>query len=333
MGRIHSGFRKLLFNLAILACLGWALAGCNGVGGKADEPKVVGVLQLIDVLEPVVIGVKEGLAELDFVEGQNINYLYRNVKGDTSLLEGYLKEMVDAEVDAIVSISDPPTMAAKRATRGTWMPVIFAVVSNPLESGLVESLSQPGADMTGVMAGINLAAAKRLEILLRVDPSIERVLVVHSEGKTSFPGIPEMREAAPKLGIELVTVGVRGTDEAEAAFRRFAPGEIDAVFMPVDKPVAAAAESLRQLIKRDRIILISPSGVRGNSMMSYGPDLRDMGVQMGVMVAKVLGGADPGTLPVELPRVQKLTLFMAAARETGYEFSENALALADVLVE
>ena len=333
MIRIESGIRKFLLNLAILSCLGLALAACNGAGGNSDRPKVVGVLQLIDVLDPVVIGLKEGLAELDFVEGQNIDYLYRNIKGDTSLLQGYLTEMIDAEVDVIVSISDPPTMAAKQATQGTSMPVIFTVVSNPLESGLVKSLSQPVANMTGVMAGINLAAAKRLELLLHVDPSIERVLVVYSEGKTSFPGIPEMREAAPKLGVELVAVEVPATEEAEAVFRGFAPGEIDAVFMPVDKPIAAASERLQQLIKRDRIPLISPSGVRGNSMMSYGPDLREMGAQMGVMVSKVLNGTAPGTLPVELPRVQKLTLFLGAAKEAGYVFSENALALADTLVE
>ena len=149
----------------------------------------------------------------------------------------------------------------------------------------------------------------------------------------AFPGIREMREAAPKLGVELVTFEVPGTEEAKAAFQSFAPGEIDVVFMPVDKTVAAAGESLRQLIKHDRILLISPSGVRGNSMMSYSPDLRDLGAQMGVMVAKVLDGADPGTLPVELPRVQELSLFLGAAKEAGYEFSEDALALADVLVE
>ena len=142
-----------------------------------------------------------------------------------------------------------------------------------------------------------------------------------------------MREAAPKLGVELVTVEVSGTEEAEAAFRSFAPGKIDAVFMPVDKTVAGADGSLQQLIKRDHILLISPSGVRGNSMMSYGPDLRDLGAQMSVMVAKVLDGADPAVLPVELPRVQKLTLFLGPAREAGYEFNEDALALADVLVQ
>ena len=129
---IYRGLRIFLSNLAILACLAVALGACGGDGNKADERKVVGVLQLIDVPEPVVTGLKEGLAELDFVEGQDIEYLFRNIKGDTSLLEGYLKEMVDSDVDDIVSISDRPTMAAKRVAQQSGTPVIFTVVSNPL---------------------------------------------------------------------------------------------------------------------------------------------------------------------------------------------------------
>ena len=277
-------------------------------------------------------GLKQGLTELDFVEGENIRYIYRNVKGDTSLLKGYLDELTEADVDVIVSLSDPPTVAAKAATSGTGIPVIFTVVSNPEETGLVESLSVPGENMSGTMAGINLAAAKRLETLLRMDPDIQRVLVVHSAGKTSFPGIEEMSAAAPRLGVDLVTVAVATAEEAAAAFASFAPGEIDAVFMPVDAVVKDADASLQELVKRDQIPVVSPSGIRGDSVMSYGPDLRDLGEQMGVMVAKVLNGADPGTLPVELPRRQRLALFLGRAEEIGYEFSEQALAMADVVV-
>jgi putative ABC transport system substrate-binding protein len=169
-------------------------------------------------------------------------------------------------------------------------------------------------------------------MLLRVDPDIERVLLVHSSGQTSFPGIAEMRDAAPKLGIDLVTVEVATAEEATEAFTSFAPGEIDAVFMPVDAVVKGADAALQELVNRDHIPIVSPSGIRGDSVMSYGPDLRDLGAQMGVMVAKVLNGADPGALPVELPRRQRLALFLVRAEEIGYEFSEEALSLADVVI-
>ena len=98
--------------------------------------------------------------------------------------------------------------------------------------------------MSVTMAGINLAAAKRLETLLRVDPNIKRVLIVHSTGKTSFPGIKEMRDAAPKLGVDLLTVEAATTEEATAAFASIAPGGIDAVFMPVDAVVKGADAAL-----------------------------------------------------------------------------------------
>ena len=146
-----------------------------------------------------------------------------------------------------------------------------------------------------------------------MDPGIERVLIVHSSGKTGFPGITEMREAAPKLGIDLVTIAVTTADEADAAFASIGPGEIDAVFMPVDAVVKAADAALQKLVKRDHIPIISPSGIRWDSVTSYGPDLRDMGTQMGAMVAKVFNGTDPVMLPVELPRRQRLELFLGRA--------------------
>ena len=335
MNTLDMALRKYSSALAIFALLTLSitLGACNSSSDRVDEVKLVGVLQLINALDPIVDGLKQGLAELEFVEGQNISYMYRNVQGDTSLLEAYLNDLIEAKVDVIVALSDPPTAAAKAATNGTGIPVIFSVVSNPQETGLVGSLSAPGGNMSGTMAGINLTAAKRLETLARVDPNIERVLIVHSSGKTSFPGIREMKDAAPRLGVDLVTKEVSTAEEAAAAFASIQPGEIDAVFMPVDAVVKSADAALQKLVKRDHIPIVSPSGIRGNSVMSYGPDLRDLGVQMGVMVAKVLNGTDPATLPVELPRRQRLALFLGRATEIGYQFSDQALALADVLVE
>ena len=335
MTYIMRGFWRVLLVVATVALLASALAsaGCSSGANEAEAVKTIGVLQLIDKLDPIVDGLKQGLSDLGYVEGQNANYLYRNVHADTNLLDGYLKEMIEADVDLIVSVSDPPTMAAKPATGGTGIPVVFSVVSNPQDTGLVASLSHPGGNMTGVMAGINLAAAKRLETLQRVDPGVKRVLLVYSSDKTSFPGIREMLAAAPKLGIELVTAEVANAEEAAKIYSDVRPGEIDAVFMPVDAPVVAANPALMELVKRDRIAVISPSGIRGNAVMSYGPDLKDMGVQMSVMVAKVLYGADPGTLPVELPRRQRLVLYLKTADEIGYQFNDQALTLADALVK
>ena len=278
MNTLDKALRKFSPALAILAPLTLAilLSACSSGSDDADEVKLVGVIQLIDALDPVVDGLKQGLGELEFVEGQNVSYMYRNVKGDTGLLQAYLKELTEADVDVIVSVSDPPTIAAKEATSGTGIPVIFTVVSNPADTGLVESLSAPGGSMSGTMAGINLAAAKRLDTLIRVDPGIKRVLIVHSSGKTSFPGISEMRDAAPKLGVDLLTVEVSTAEEAAAAFTSFAPGEIDAVFMPVDAVVKGANAALQYLVNRDHIPIVSPSGIRGDSVMSYGPDLRDL---------------------------------------------------------
>ena len=127
LNTLDKALQKVSPALAILAPLTLAilLSACSSGSDDADEVKLVGVIQLIDALDPVVDGLKQGLGELEFVEGQNVSYMYRNVKGDTSLLQAYLKELTEADVDVIVSVSDPPTMAAKEATSGTGIPVIF----------------------------------------------------------------------------------------------------------------------------------------------------------------------------------------------------------------
>ena len=146
MNTLDKALRKYSSALAILALLtpSITLGACISSSDDADEVKLVGVLQLIDALDPIVDGLKQGLAELEFIEGQNISYMYRNVQGDTGLLQGYLREMIEADVDLIVSLSAPRTAAAKTATHGTGIPVIFSVVTNPQETGLVESLTTPG---------------------------------------------------------------------------------------------------------------------------------------------------------------------------------------------
>ena len=111
MNTLYKALRRYSSALAILTLLALsiALGACNSSSEDADEVKLVGIVQFIDAMDPLVAGMKQGLAELEFVEGQNIQYMYRNVKGDTGLLQGYLDEVIAAKNDVSVSLSDPPS--------------------------------------------------------------------------------------------------------------------------------------------------------------------------------------------------------------------------------
>jgi len=335
LNRLEKAVRKYGSALAILALLtlSISLGACKSSSDDADEVKTVGVLQISDKLDPKVNGLKEGLAELEFAEGENINYLYRTVNGDISLFEGYVKEMIDGEVDVIVAFSTKGAIAAQAAANGAEIPVIFNMESDPQAAGLVESLGRPGGNMSGVAGSHNLTGPKRLEMLLLAVPDIERILVVHSDTDTVLEGIELLREAALVRGTELVTIQVTSTEQTKAAYASIQLGEIDAVFIPADPIVISAGASLLQLVKRDGIPAMSLHDLGQGEVMSYGPQMRDVGAQLAVMVAKVLNGDDPGTMPVERPRRYWLTLYLGTAKRIGYEFSDTALSLADVLVE
>ena len=321
---------KMFPILAAVAALAFlAFTACT----ESNKPMKIGIFTYTEKLDVAVDGFKRALADLGYIDGDNIEYIYRNVEGDPSLSEDYLNELLEAEVDVILSISTPASVAAKAAASGTGTPVVFTLVGDPLAAGLVNDLTHPDQHISGVMGGSNLTAAKRLEVLVKVAPEVRRVLVVHTDEEGLLPGIDALRQAAPAMGIELLIIEVAGPEEAIAAYSHIEPAAVDAVFIPPDPAVVWADESLMQLVRRDALPAIGLNDTTPAMVMTFGPSITDLGSQAAEMVGQVLGGADPGDLPVELPSRQLLTLFLGRAADIGYEFSDEALSLADVLVQ
>ena len=289
---------------ALVAVAALALVLASTACTESGKPRKFGIFTYTEKLDAAVDGFKRALADLDYTDGDNIQYIYRNVGGDSILSEDYLNDLLEAEVDVILSISTPASVATKAATFGVGTPVIFTLVGDPLSAGLVDDLTHPGQDISGVMGGSNFTAAKR-------------------------PGIDALRQAAPAMGIELLIIEAAGSEEAIVAYSDIGPGAVDAVFVPPDPAVVWADESLRQLVRRDSLPAIGLNDASSALVITFGPSIADLGAQAAVMVAQVLAGADPTSLPVELPRRQQLNLFLGRAEAIGYEFSNEALSLAD----
>lgn len=317
----------LLISLVLLG-----LVGCNG---SQSQPKTykIGILQLVSVLADVEEGFKAGMTELGYTEGENVSYLQRNANANMDDLERFAQEFVDEEVDLIVTITTPSSVTALEVSEGTGIPIVFIMVSDPVGAGLVETLTRPGGRVTGIIDGDMETVGKRLELLLKIAPDTQRVLSVYSTEVALLPAEENLRQAAATLGVELVEKQVQTTDEASAAFRAIQPGEADAIFMQSDGLIVAAEEAILELGLRDGMPQVGPGGTSHFSVASYGANFFGAGAQGASLADKILKGAEPATVPVELPRQFDFILNRGIAQQMGLIIPEDALSLATRLIE
>jgi putative ABC transport system substrate-binding protein len=261
---------------------------------------------------PAVDGLKEGLRELGLVEGRDVIYEMRFTKGDPVATSAAADELVKARVDLIFSVSESATIAAKSATKD--IPIVFALVGDPVGSKIVPSLSRPAGNVTGVSSLAIELAPKRLEVLHLLSPQSRRVRFIHHVNDVAASGaLPNLRKAASALGIDLIVTSVNDAQGLEAALKEIEPG--DAVIAPVvdtlDIPVA--------ILEAARAPSVFPTAlwVEHGALVSYGPGFRAQGTQSARLIAKILQGSKPQDLPVEGADRVDLAVNLGTARKLG----------------
>jgi len=314
----------LLIFLALMA------VSCNKRQERVSVYKI-GILQFTDLLTDVEGGLKEGLSQLGYQEGNNVQYIYRNAHGDPEIINEIADDLVNEKVDVIVSITTPATQAARTASQETEIPIVFLLVSDPVLAGFVESSQHPGGRITGLRDGSSATSGKRLELLLMMVPGIEKVLSVYSSEKALLPAEEDLRSAAIKLGVTLIEKRVDNSEEAADAFNSILPGEVDAIFIPSDAVVVRAIDEIKSLSKRDILPYIFPGGIK-DTLASYGENHRSAGMQGASLVDKVLKGEDPANTPVELSRNFFFSINLTVTEEIGLNLSDDILVLADQIV-
>jgi len=264
----------------------------------ARRPYRIGVLnEAFAATHPTVEGLKAGLREAGLAEGRDVSFDIRFTEGDAQATPAAAAALVKAGVDLIVTSQDGPTQAAKDAT--TTVPIVFTLVGDPVASGLVKNLAEPEANVTGVSSLQTELAAKRLEILKTLVPSVRRVWLIHYGGDlTANNMIGRARDAAPRVKVELVPRAVLNAQELALALRELRPG--DALLAPeiatLDIPVAILEASLKSRVPA---VFTTALWVGHGGLVSYGPDYYAQGVQAAGLVAKILRGARPSDVPVE----------------------------------
>jgi putative ABC transport system substrate-binding protein len=309
--------------------LGLVLAACDNEKTKTYS---VGVMNVAPDLDESLVGFKEGMTELGYIEGKNIRYLYDGPTMGISKLSTAARNLLAAKVDMILTITTPATLAAKQATAGIVLPVVFAIVTDPLGAGIVQSMQQPGGNITGVASGI--AEARRLEWLVRIAPDIRQIYVpFNPKDKSPVLALKMVREAADKLGVELIIREARDPETLEDAVLNIPP-EADAVFLLPDSYIGTrVSDFVNTATKRNLPFSVANimDVTNYHILTSFGIDQHLAGKQAARLADQIFKGAKPADLPVETAEFY-LAINLKVAKTIGLTISDEILRHAHVIV-
>jgi putative ABC transport system substrate-binding protein len=274
------------------------------------------------------------LGELGRIEGRTVAIEYRWAEGRNERATEIAAEFVGLKVDAIVTVGTPLTMAAKQAT--SLIPIVFAVVGDPVASGVVTSLSRPGGNITGLSNQAPDTATKRLGLLHDVVPNLRRLAIMANAGNPVVVG-PELKEvqaAAGTLGLTAETSEIRSAEDIAPAFEKF-KDHADALYVCTDGLMISNRIRINTLALAARLPTVhaNPEQLEGGGLISYGPNVPDQLRRAAEIVDKVLGGTNPRDIPVEEPTKYDLAINLQAAKRLGLVVPYSMQLLADKVIE
>ena len=323
------------FMLAVGVTLIASLTGGLPVRAQQKRSAVIGFLGPASAAAYAgwLESMKVTLRELGYIEGRDVRLEARFGDGSQERLPQQAAELVRLRVDVIVTSSTAAALAAKRAT--STIPIVTALISDPVDSGVVASLSRPGGNVTGTAFLLRELHGKRLEVLMEAVPKIKRVAFFANPENASAEIIAAQAYAtARKLGVELVQVDVRRSIDVEAAFTE-ASRRVDAALFTDDPVFNAAGRRLGELSLERRIPAIGFDSrvAEGGALMAYGVDQHDMFRRAARYVDKILKGANPAELPVERSSRFLLTVNQKTARALDIRVPGAVLLRADRVIE
>jgi putative ABC transport system substrate-binding protein len=280
------------------------LSGC-GVLNSAESYRV-GLLSGVDVFNTTLDGFKDEMVELGYVEGENIVYDQKFAGGDATAMKQISEQFVADGADLIVTTTNGTALAARTATEGSGVPVVFTIVLAPQQTGVVHNLREPGANITGVRNPLEDFIGKRIEILIRLDPEVRRIWVPYNPKYVTVNVVLErLRQVAPALGVELVETPVNTPEDLLAALEtRSGQAELDIdaiVIMPdltVQLPQSWQAILDYAMKNRLPIAANTRGQVRDGALFAYLSDNVETGRLAAPLADKILQGNDPATIPV-----------------------------------
>jgi putative ABC transport system substrate-binding protein len=274
------------------------------------------------------------MRELGYVDGQNLEIHYRWAEGQPDRLPGMAAELLKLNPDVLVTMGPRPALIAKAAT--TTVPVVAAVVDNPVEMGLIADFSRPGGNVTGITSFGGELVAKRLQLLKELVPSARRVAVLMNPATLNRVVIEEgLRDFGRRLGLSIQLVEARTPDQFEAAFEAMARERADGVLVLADATFWTHLARLHELVAKRR--LPSVWGGRdylvGGGLASYQSDYPSIFRRAAAMVDAIAKGAKPAVTPFEQATKLELVINLKSAKELGIVVPQSLLVAADEVIQ
>jgi putative ABC transport system substrate-binding protein len=276
----------------------------------------------------------DGLREYGYVVGQNVSIERKAAAGQPQLIPGLVDDIVRQKVDVIVANSNSWAIPAKKAT--STIPIVVLGSHGGVDAGLYASLAHPGGNVTGIDSLAEALDAKRIDILKQLLPQLSRLVILYNPG---FPGadahLASINTATRKFGLATRLVELRAPSEVEKAFNEILVDRPDAVLMVSDPVIAYLGKQIAAFGNANKLPIATEYKFYAEFGMclSYGPNLLALFRRGAYYVDKILKGADPGDLPVELPTVFELVINLKTAKALGLSVPDSMLATADLVIE
>jgi putative ABC transport system substrate-binding protein len=287
-----------------------------------------------DKLAYIAAAVRQGLKEVGYVEGQNVAILYRWAEGHYDRMPALAADLVNHRVNVIFAGGNVAAQTVRKAT--ATMAVVFTSGADPVKTGLVASLSRPGANLTGVSIIAQQMGPKRLELMRELLPQIRTVaMIINPKFAGAESEMREVEAAGRSMGLRTPRFAASSNGEIDDAFATIGQQHVDAVMVGADGYLITRRDQFAALAIRYTMPIMYPfpDFPAAGGLISYGPSITDGYRQAGTYVGRILKGARPADLPIVQPTKFDLVINVKAAKAIGLTIQPMMLARADKVIE
>ena len=274
-----------------------------------------------------------GMRELGYVEGKNLTVVWRFAENSNERMAAMAAELVQSQVDAIVTLGVPPTAAAKKAT--TTIPIVMGTATDPLGAGLIASLGRPGGNVTGLSNAAADISLKHLELLRTLVPKLGRVgVLANADTSSNATMLKDIAAGAGAVKISIAAADARTRQEIDSAVAQLAATGAGAMIVLLSPLFNDHRAHIAQLSLKHRLPSVSSvwEYAEAGGLLTYGPNLAEQIHRAATYVDKIFKGAKPGELPVEQPTTYEMTINRKSAQALGVRIPQELLLRANKVI-